>query len=139
LDTLRELRDEHRNHGKRKELKFKDMEKIEVKNLLHDIVAHDSTISIHVEKGTTEKPLNLLCDILNNMSKKRMVPRISIAGSEFGGNSYLGGIGSPRAPQHAVVPTKGYVQYPILTGTTSIRYWYLPSSGHFQEICIKGW
>jgi hypothetical protein len=47
------------------------MKKVEVKNLLRDVVAQDNTISIHVEKGSTEKPLNLLYNILNNMSKKR--------------------------------------------------------------------
>jgi hypothetical protein len=82
LDILRELRDKHCNLDKRRELKFKYMKKIQVKNLFHDIVPHDPRISIHVEKGTVQKPLNLLYNILNNISEKRY-ERILVIDTNF--------------------------------------------------------
>lgn len=59
------------------------------------------------------------------------VPKISIAGAEYNGSSYLGGIGSPRGPQHALVPTKGYVQFPIAGGALT-DYPRFPIAGAYR-------
>lgn len=82
LDILRDLRDKHWKLSKKKELKFKDMKKEKVKKLLHDIVIYNTRISVHVEKGIKEKPLNVLYNILNNISKNRY-ERILIIDTSF--------------------------------------------------------
>jgi hypothetical protein len=83
FDILRDLREKHKNLDNRKELKFINMDRAEVKNLLYDIKNHKTTISIHIEKGTTERPLELLYNILNNIKSKKQYERILILDSNF--------------------------------------------------------
>lgn len=60
------------------------------------------------------------------------VPKISIAGSEYHGTSYLGGIGSPRAPQHTTVKTgRPYLNFP-LQNMQSEGYPNFPISGAYR-------
>jgi len=71
LDIFRDITDKRRNRQpKNKELKFSSMNKEDRKNLFYDLAAYRSNISIHIEKGSIERPLRHLTNILNSINKK---------------------------------------------------------------------
>lgn len=45
------------------------MNEQELKRILHDIAEYPFRISIHIERGSTNRPLNVLINVLNNIPK----------------------------------------------------------------------
>lgn len=79
-------------------------------------------------------------DILRNSTlaipvtvpRPAMIRKISIAGAEYNGSSYLGGIGMPRGPMHALLPAMNrYVQFPI-AGMQAENYPNVPVAGAYR-------